>query len=82
MNSEFPLIIFKEMRIKIQITNQSQWDFIYGCQLIESRKHAMANYLTSMIEKVQVGQELSLQMKLIDSFLQNIRLNVQNVRLE
>lgn len=70
------------MLIIIHITNQTQWDFIYGCQLIESRKHNMANYLTSIIEKVQVGQPLSLQMKIIDLFLQNIRLHLINVQLQ
>lgn len=82
MNSEYPLIIINDLKIVINITNQKQWDFIYGCQLIELRKHAMANYLTSLIEKVQIGQELNFQMKIIDKYLQNIRLHFINVHLQ
>lgn len=82
MSSEYPLITLKQLNIIIQITNQSQWDFIYGCKLIETRKHAMANYLTSIIEKVQIGSELSYLMKLIDAFLQNIRLDLLKIHLQ
>ena len=83
MSSDYPLITLKDIKITIQITNQSQWDFIYGVKLIEQRKHFLANYLTSMIEKKQSQQqELSLQMKIIDSFLQYIRLDLLNIYLQ
>jgi hypothetical protein len=78
---ELPQISALNLDIQIQITNKSQWDLLYGKELARSRKHALANYLTSLIENVQVGPKLSIIAHVIDYFLRNINLRVSNARL-
>jgi hypothetical protein len=77
----FPLILMTDLTIFIQITNQSEWDFVYTCRLIQSRKHALANYLTTLVEKNQNGSKLTIMTKVIDYFLRYLNLEVSNFRI-